>query len=153
MDAMTTVNPHSPIPRRIRAAQAFTLVEALTASVILMLALGSILALASRGFRYMSDTRRWARSSQILQEEMEKVRLITVWTNMWALNNTTFTNSAIPGLTYRGTRQLAAFSSNYPSTMVARVTLSITWTNTSQLPVTNRLTTVVCQNGLNKYIF
>src|SRR5437016_3487939 len=80
----------------------FTLMEATIASMILILALVSVLALGARGFRYLEDMRQWARSSQVLQQKMEDIRLITVWTNVWALDNTTFRDSTITGETYKG---------------------------------------------------
>ncbi len=131
----------------------FTLVEAMLASMILMLSLVSVLALGARGLRYMGDMRRWARSSQVLQQEMENIRLITTWTNVWALNNTTFSDSAIAGTSYRGTIAITSYSTWYPTDIVARVTLTVTWTNSADRVVTNRLSSLVCKNGLNKYIF
>ncbi len=138
---------------RNNAQCGFTLVEAMLASMILMLSLVSVLALGARGLRYMGDMRRWARSSQVLQQEMENIRLITTWTNVWALNNTTFSDSAIAGTSYRGTIAITSYSFWYPTDIVARVTLTVTWTNSADRVVTNRLSSLVCKNGLNKYIF
>ncbi len=138
---------------RNNAQCGFTLVEAMLASMILMLSLVSVLALGARGLRYMGDMRRWARSSQVLQQEMENIRLITTWTNVWALNNTTFSDSAIAGTSYRGTIAITSYSFWYTTDIVARVTLTVTWTNSADRVVTNRLSSLVCKNGLNKYIF
>jgi Tfp pilus assembly protein PilV len=139
--------------RSTRAQTGFTLVEAMLASLILMLSLASVLALGARGFRYMGDMRRWARSSQVLQQKMEDIRLITTRTNVWALNNKTFSDASIAGTSYRGTIAITPYSSGYPTDFMARVTLLVTWTNSTQQVVTNRLSSVVCKNGLNKYIF
>lgn len=138
---------------RLNSRGGFTLVEVMIASVILLLALCSVLALCSRGFVYMRDLRRWARSSQVLQQKMEDIRLITIWTNLWALDSTTFSDTSVAGLPLAGQIQITAYNPPYPTTMVACVTLSATWTNSTGRTFTNRLSSLICQNGLNKYIF
>lgn len=120
--------------------------------MILLLALGSVLALASQGFRYIGDLRRYARSSQVLQQKMEDIRLITQWSRVQALNNTTFSDNLIPGVACSGKIAISSYSP-YPSNMVARVTITATWTNSMQRVVTNRLSTLVCNDGLSSYIF
>ena len=121
--------------------------------MILILALVSVLALAARGFRYLNDMRRWARSSQILQQKMEDIRLVTVWTNLWALSNTTFTDSSLSGTTYRGHIAISSYNPPYPTDYVACVTLTVTWSNSTTRVLSNQMTSLVCNNGLNKYIF
>ena len=124
------------------------------ASMILMLALGSVLALASQGFRYISDMRRWARSSQVLQQKMEDIRLINQWSALQGLNNTYFSDNNPTGFFYVGVIDIDPSSNpSYPTSMVARVTITVTWTNSMYKICTNRLSSVVCKNGLNKYIF
>jgi len=140
-------------PKRKHHQAGFTLIEAVLASMILMLSLVSVLALASRGFQYMRDMRSWARSSQVLQQKMEDIRLVTVWTNVWALNNTTFTDSSLTGMIYKGTIVISAYDPPYPTDFAACVTLAVTWTNSPGKVLTNRMSTLLCKNGLDKYIF
>jgi len=123
------------------------------ASMILILSLVSVLALGARGFQYIGDMRSWARSSQVLQQKMEDIRLVTVWTNVWALNNTTFTDSSLPGMVYDGTVVISSYDPPYPTNYAACVTLTVTWTNSANRALTNRISTFVCKNGLDKYIF
>jgi Tfp pilus assembly protein PilV len=131
----------------------FTLIESMLASMILILSLVSVLAMASRGFQYIRDMRSWARSSQVLQQKRKDIRLMTVWTNVWALNNTTFTDSTLTGMIYSGKIVVSAYDPPYPTDYAANVTLSVTWTNSANRVLTNRISTMVCKNGLNKYIF
>jgi prepilin-type N-terminal cleavage/methylation domain-containing protein len=133
--------------------QGFTLTEAMIASVILLLVFASMLALAGQGFRYMSDLRRWARSSQVLQQKMEDIRLITQWSTMQALNNTTFTDNSIPGQPISARISIGSYNPPYPTNIMALVTITATWTNSGRRVVSNSLNSAVCQNGLNKYIF
>jgi Tfp pilus assembly protein PilV len=131
----------------------FTLIEVMIASGIMLLVLGSVMALASRGYKYVGDMRRTARSSQVLQQKMEDIRLLTVWSTVWALNNSTFTDTNVTGMTYKGQVLISSYDPPYPTSQVAKLTLMVTWTNSQSRVLTNRLTGLVCQNGLNKYIF
>ena len=125
----------------------------MTASVILLLALGSVLALASQGFRYLGDLRRYARSSQVLQQKMEDIRLITQWDTLRSLNNTNFVDASLPGMSCRGNIIITSYDPPYPTNFTALVTVTVTWTNSSKHVVTNQISSLVCKNGLNKYIF
>ena len=123
------------------------------ASMILILSLVSVLALGARGFKYIRDLRSWARSSQILQQKMEDVRLVTVWTNVWALNNTTFKDTSVSGMVYNGKIVISSYDPPYPTDYAACVSISINWTNSANRRLTNTMTSLLCKNGLNKYIF
>jgi hypothetical protein len=123
------------------------------ASMVLILSLVSVLALGARGFKYIRDLRSWARSSQILQQKMEDVRLVTVWTNVWALNNTTFKDTSVSGMVYNGKIVISSYDPPYPTDYAACVSISINWTNSANRRLTNTMTSLLCKNGLNKYIF
>jgi hypothetical protein len=125
----------------------------MVASVILIFALASVLAVGAQGFRYLTDMRRWARSSQVLQQQMEDIRLVTVWTNVWGMDGMAFTNADIVGVPYSGTIDISSYNPPYPTDICVRVTLTVTWLNSANRTVTNRLSSLVTKNGLNKYIF
>jgi Tfp pilus assembly protein PilV len=129
----------------------FTLIEALLASGILALALISVLALASKGFRYIGDMRRYARSTQVLQQKMEDIRLTNIWSAVWSLNGQAFSDSTVLGDSYGGIITVCP-NPPYPTDFVAQVTVTVTWTNSASCIITNRLTSVICLNGLDKYI-
>lgn len=139
--------------RRINSSAGYTLIEAMLASVIMIFALASVLAVGGQGFRYLTDMRRWARSSQVLQQKMEDIRLVTVWDNIWAMHNTTFTNLDVVGVPYSGIVTIGSYNPPYPTTVCARVTLTVTWMNSASRTVSNQLSSLVTKNGLNKYIF
>jgi Tfp pilus assembly protein PilV len=131
----------------------FTLLEVLVGSTILVFALVSALAVATHGFRYIADMRRTARSSQVLQQKMEDIRLINVWTSITALDNTTFQDTNLPGCIFFGSIQTSTYETYLGSPVVARVTLTVTWTNQTYHVQTNSLTSLFCKDGLNSYIF
>ncbi len=131
----------------------FTIIESAIAGMIMLFVLASVLTLAAQGFRYLNDLRRWARSSQVLQQKMEDLRLITVWTNIWAQDGTVFTNRDIVGVPFSGFCDISSYDPPYPTSICARVTLTVTWVNSGGNVVSNRLSSLVTHNGLNKYIF
>jgi hypothetical protein len=56
------------------AAKAFTIVEVLVSAVLILLALGSILAINTKSMHTLRATRQAAASSQILQQRVEAIR-------------------------------------------------------------------------------
>ena len=135
-----------------RNRSGFTILEAMIASMILGLALGSVLAVASHCLRYVTDIRRTARASQVLQQKMEDIRLLN-WTQVTSLTNV-FTDPNDTNRIYSG-RIIRTTNDFYGTTAtVLNVTLLVTWTNQSAgKVVTNSLSTLMSNGGLNKYIF
>ena len=129
----------------------FTLAEAILATLILAVVLTSVLAVASQSARYLTDIRRTARASQVLQQEMEYIRLLD-WTTLQSLTNT-FTDPSDSNHTYKGTIAQSTYDSYGSTTTVVTVTLTVTWTNQVSRVLTNTLTSLVSNGGLNKYIF
>ncbi len=139
--------------RAFNSKAGFTLMEAMIASMILGFVLISVLAICSHCFRYLTDIRRMARSSQVLQQKMEDIRLVTNWGSLTALADTKFYDSADTAGLFTGTVTQATFDSYNGSATVAKVTLTVTWRNRSGRVITNTLNSLVSNGGLNKYIF
>ena len=129
----------------------FTILEAMIATVILGLALTSVVAVASQCLRYLTDIRRTARSSQILQQKMEDIRMLN-WIQLTTLTNV-FTDPNDTNHIYTGRIIQSADASYGTTTTVMKVTLTATWTNQAGMVLTNSLSGLVCNGGLNKYIF
>jgi prepilin-type N-terminal cleavage/methylation domain-containing protein len=138
--------------KRFTNRSGYTLAEVMIASIIMALVLVSVMGIVGRSVRYLSDIRRASRSSQILQQEMENIRLMT-WSQIQALPSS-FSDPSDTSHLYSGGISLSPFDAYAGATTVVTVTLTITWTNQSASQVlTNTLTTLVCDGGLNKYIF
>jgi type II secretory pathway pseudopilin PulG len=130
----------------------FTLMEAMIATSILGLVLGSVLAVVGECCRYLTDIRRTARASQVLQQEMETVRLMN-WTQIQALPSA-FSDPSDTNNIYAGTITRSSCDSYNGTTTVVKVTLQVTWTNrVANRVLTNTLSTLISNGGLNKYIF
>ena len=135
-----------------RRQQAFTITEVAVVTVLLGILLTSVLALQSQASRFMHDIRVTARASQVLQQKMEDIRLLT-WdqlTNYPAV----WTDSASVFGAYTVTITTNPYDFYSGTATVLKVTLTTTWTNFSSRRIeTNRLTTLVSNRGLNQYIY
>lgn len=137
--------------KRYNSSHGFTIIEAMIATMVLGLVLGSVLAVTSQSARYLGDLRRTARSSQVLQQKVEDIRLLS-WSDVQALPATFTDPSDADGL-YSGHITKSAYDTYNGQTTVTRLTLYVVWTNSNSHVMTNSLTTLVSNGGLNKYIF
>jgi type II secretory pathway pseudopilin PulG len=139
--------------KRFNTEGGFTLAEAMLATLILVFVMASVLSVASQSARYLTDIRRTARASQVLQQEMENIRLTNVWTGLTGLANTSFSDPSDSNHLYAGSITESNYYSFGSTTTVEEVTLTVAWTNQVGKVLTNRLTTLVGYGGLNKYIY
>lgn len=151
-DATAVNNPKTRTGIRDGRCRAFTITEVAVVAVLLGILLSSILALVSQASRYLHDIRLTARSSQVLQQKMEDIRLltwdqVTNYPSFWTNSQSTYGTFVV-----RITTNM--YDSYSGTTTVLKVTLGTTWTNFSTRQVkTNQLTTLVTNRGLNNYIF
>jgi len=136
----------------LQTRHAFTITEVAIVTVILGILLSSILALHSQASRFLHDIRLTALTSQVLQQKMEDIRMLT-WDQLTNYPSV-WTNSASTYGTFTVTITTNAYDSYAGATTVLNVTLTTTWTNFSSRRIeTNRLTTLVTNRGLNSYIY
>ncbi len=134
--------------RRVRA-HAFTLVEVMVASLVLVFGIVSAISAMQSGVRAMDRTRKLALATQVLQTEMEQLRLKS-WTQLDALAGTsTFTpDSAASGASaFTCTRRITS-----PKSDMKEITLTADWRGSDGRPQTAKLITRYGKNGLNDYI-
>ncbi len=120
--------------------------------MILISVLVGLLALSSQCFRYLTDIRRTARATQVLQQKMEDIRLLS-WSALQTVAPTFADSNAVLNTTYYGTVTLVPYDSYNGTTTLMKVTLRVTWTDRVGTVQTNRLSTLVADGGLNRYIF
>jgi prepilin-type N-terminal cleavage/methylation domain-containing protein len=135
----------------LKSKNGFTLMEVMIATAILGVVLASVIALGAQSFRYVSDIRRAARASQVLQQKLEDIRLLS-WSQMQALPST-FTDPNDAAGIYSGSISQSPYDSYGGATTLMTVTLTVTWTNQTGALLSKSLSTLVSNNGLNKYIF
>lgn len=139
-------------PCRVRPRQAFTLVEVMVAMTVLILVFVSSVSAITIGFRVMEDARMNTIASQILQSEMENVRLKN-WTLISALPaSEPFTvQSSINSTTFNQftcTRTITDVNSD-----LKQVVVSLTWKSMDGRMHDRRYMTMVGKNGLNDYFY
>ncbi|MBC8008789.1 MAG: hypothetical protein H7067_01670 [Burkholderiales bacterium] len=77
---------HASVPRRRRPARTagFTLVEVMMASLVMVLAITSAILVIQSGFKALDTARNTTLASQIMQSEMERIRLLS-WSDIVAM--------------------------------------------------------------------
>lgn len=151
-------------PVRSRRQSGFTIVEVAMAAAVMALSISSSLLVMSRGFAALDSARCISYASQIMQSELEKMRL-THWgdgtggagsgtTGVSAYPTTVTTLPIDPSFTNAGDvgsrmtlTRVAANAPGHTSGMIA-VTLRITWTTYDQRTLSRSYTTYYGQNGL-----
>jgi type II secretory pathway pseudopilin PulG len=140
--------------RRFHRSQAkgFTLVEVMAAATVLILIFVSSIGAITVGFRMLEDARMTTLASQVLQSEMEDMRLMN-WTAVDALPasgtfpiQTSLANASFNKFTC--SRKIAAVNSD-----MKKVTVAVTWQATNGNKRVRQYMTYIAKNGLNDYYY
>jgi hypothetical protein len=157
-------SPIRPLAGRRRSrVRAFTIVEVAMATAIMTLALGTALITLARGFDSMDTARCLSYASQIMQSELEKMRL-TSWGNGTTAGTgtsgvtaypTTATNVPIdPNWANVGdvsNRMTMTRTAADVHTGMIKVTLTISWTTHDGHSMSRSYITYYGKNGLYDY--
>jgi len=161
---------------------AFSLVEVLVCTAIMVILFVSLYGGISSGFAVVNLARENIRANQVIVEKMETIRLYNwdqinsngflpptftapffpgVITNLVATNTdgtlqtavTRFDSSTSGGLIYYGTVGITnAPVSDQYSTNMRLITVSLSWTNGNNIR-NRQLQTLVSQNGMQNYVY
>ncbi len=152
---MTTRRPvseHTPPASRHRGRAAYTLVEVMVASVVVLLGIVTAITAIQRGFQSLDFARNLATASQLMQSEMEEIRLKN-WGQLQALQaagDAAITADAAAGAAagrHTCTRSIRVLKED-----MLEITLTTTWRGYDGRRQTARLITRYGKNGLNDYI-
>ena len=148
-----------------RSQTAFTLVEVMVSVALLALLFVSLYGGMSSGFALTQVARENLRSTQILVERMEGIRLYNwnqlVYSNWIPATFTAFyypmTNSGeSPGIMYSGTMTVTTNPTLNPPTTyganMAAVTVKVDWVSAG-VPRSRTMTTYVSRNGVQNYVY
>ncbi|MBA4138043.1 MAG: hypothetical protein C0518_12055 [Opitutus sp.] len=135
------------------ARRAFTLLEVMVASVVLLFGIVSAIGAMQAGLQAMDRARHVALATQLLQSELEQLRLKN-WTQLESLQaagaTATFTpdrNAGAAAGRFTCSRQIATLRAD-----MKEITLTAEWRGYDGRPHTTRLITRYAKNGLNDYI-
>lgn len=136
-----------------RARNAFTLVEVMVASVVLIFGIVSAIGAMQSGLQAMDRARQVAFATQVLQSEMERLRLKN-WTQLEELQAAAATAAFAPDAAggaraarFTCTRTIATLRPD-----LKEIVLTAEWRTFDGRPQTTRLITRYGKNGLNDYI-
>ncbi len=162
---------NSTAPRGRGRSRGFTIVEVMVAASVLVLVISSSLFVIQAGMRAIDTARYTTLAGQVLQSQMEKLRLLT-WTQ---LTHATYGPVAFPtfapDLTSSSTAQINRFTAGgvvgrcaqsitAPSTGLATfdnafriITLTATWNGMDGRPHTLTYTTHYAKNGISDFFY
>ncbi len=141
-----------PPPARPRRRAGYTLVEVMVASVVVLLGIVTAITAIQRGFQSLDYARNLSVASQLMQSEMEEIRLKN-WSQLQALQ-------AAGDATLKADSAAGAAAGRYTCTRSVRllkedmleITLTTTWRGYDGRLQTARLITRYGKNGLSDYI-
>ena len=149
------VRPSSmrPAARRAFSRRAFTLVEVMLASVVLLFGITGAILVLQRGMQSIDTARNTTNASQIMQSELERLRLKS-WAQIQALQSSgsqTVDVPAVAGMansTITCTRTIRDIKDD-----MKEITLVSSWKGYDGLVHTLRLITRYGKSGLYDYFY
>lgn len=129
-----------------RSAAGYTLVEVMVASVVVLFGVVTAIAVLQRGFRSLDYARNLTSASQLMQAELEQLRLKN-WVQLQELQDAG--DAKLPGADSRFTcvRTIRTLKGD-----MKEITLTATWRGTDGIEHTARLVTRYGRNGLNDFV-
>lgn len=129
----------------------FTLVEVMVASTVLVFGIVTAVTTSQRGLQALDTARNLTAASQIMQSEMERIRLLS-WTQLQALQQSG--NTAVTLVTGADTGRFACTREITDSkTDMKQITLAANWRGYDGREHTARLITRYGKSGLNDYFY
>ena len=149
---------------RARSRAAFTLVEIMIASFVMLFAISSAIIVLQSGFRSLDTARKTTLASQIMQSEMERIRMLS-WTSVSALTsgpidltgifprNTELERAILAQMnrTFTATRTVTPLTAY--SGEIVDISVAIEWRGIDGVPHQRNSSTRYCKNGLYAYYY
>jgi len=131
-----------------RSLRSFTLVEVMVASTVLVFGIVSAITVSQRGLQALDTARNLTTASSLMQNEMERVRLLN-WAQLETLQHAgDSTVGHADSARFACTREIADVK-----TGMKEIRLITTWRGYDGRPHTARLITRYGRNGLNDYFY
>lgn len=129
----------------------FTIVEVAMAATVMTIVFGSALSVLARGFNVMDSSRAVSYSSQIMQSELEKMRL-TGWTDVNAYPKDEWRQVTLDSNFFSagdiGSRMTLERKAHDVHTGMIEITLRMSWTTMDGRAVSQSYITYYGQKGL-----
>jgi Tfp pilus assembly protein PilV len=140
-----------PPPPRAGRAAAFSLVEVMVASCVLMLGISGALVTLQRSLDSIAQARQLDAASQLMQTELERLRLLN-WSQLQALQESGRTDVAVPSggdfARFTCERRIHDLRDG-----MKEITLVASWGGLDGRAHSARLVTRYSRSGLNDYFY
>jgi uncharacterized protein (TIGR02598 family) len=134
-----------------RPAAAFSLLEVVLAAFVLAVGILTSIAVLQRGFQALDTARNLTTATQVMQSEMERLRLKN-WAQLQELQDSR--DTAVPldrnlaGTTLSCTRTITDYKAG-----MKQIVLTSSWQGHDGRQHTVRMVTRYCRDGLNDYYY
>ena len=139
------------LPWLSRRLAAFTIVEVMVASTVLVFGIVTAITTSQRGLQALDTARNLTAASQLMQSEIERIRLLN-WTQLAGLQQsgaTTVTSEAGAGVApAQVTRAVTDIKTD-----MKQITLTAVWRGYDGREHTARMITRYGKSGLNDYFY
>ena len=133
--------------------RAFTILEVMLAATILVLVLAGSITTLQRGFMAIDTARNYTHASQVLQSEMERLRLYD-WTQLQSLQDAGETTFATASLQATATASFKCTRAIHDlKTDMKEITLTATWNGHDGRAHRARFVTRYSKSGLYDYFY
>jgi hypothetical protein len=146
----TTLPIRSFCRRRFTKA-GFSLVEVMTASCVLMLGLGGTVLTVKNSLLMISHARHLGAASQVMQSELERLRLRN-WTQLQSIQDAEDKTVPVIGAP-SGSNLVCSRNIRDLRDGLKEITIEARWGSSTTRPHTARLVTRYARNGLNDYFY
>ena len=153
--APLTYNPAASDCQRTtrRIVAAFTILEVMVAVMVLVFAITSSITVMQSGFQALDTARNLTTAGQIMENEMESLRLKN-WTQIQALQDAgNATVAPDPSFGAAATRFTCTRTISDLKVDMKQITLTATWSGTDGRPHVASYVTRYGKNGLNDYYY
>ena len=136
-----------------RPHAAFTILEVMIAAVVLVLGITTSIVTLQRGFQAIDTARNYTFASQVMQSELERLRLKS-WSQVQALQDSRDTSVEIPRVTGTASTNLTCtrLISDLKTDM-KEITITSTWRGYDGRAHTAKLVTRYGKSGLYDYFY
>lgn len=142
---------------RRKRTSAFTLVEVMMASVVLIFGICSCFGVIQQSFAALDTARNSTLAAQVMQSEIERLRLMN-WTDLSALTganqtvnvSNTFSSNAQMANKFTANRTIAAADGR---TDMMEITITVRWNGANGMQHTRSFMTRYSKNGLYDYFY
>lgn len=156
-------------PRPARSAAGFTVVEVMVAAFVMVFGITSAILVMQSGFRALDTARKTTLASQIMQSEMERIRMLS-WSRIQALATQSAADPSVdftsifPQNTEVEKKMFQQISDTFTATRVMepladhdgevyRIQVNIAWRGIDGVPHRRSSSTQYCKDGLYAYYY